>query len=85
MLWTQEQTEKFVGKLMEQGKANREEAQKITKELFEQIGANHKQFHAMVQEAVTSAIGNWKIVSKNEFDELNRKVEELSKKLADNK
>jgi len=85
MQWTQEQTEKFVSKLVEQGKANREEAQTFAKELFEQIGTNHRNLHEMIKEAVGGAVGNWKVVSQSQFDELNRKVEELTKKLEGDK
>lgn len=78
--WSQEQFENMVRKYLEQSQAAREENSKIIDELMKQVKNNQAQMQKMIQEAVNTALENSEPAF-NYFEQLNQKVEELSKKV----
>ncbi|QGG46742.1 phasin family protein [Heliorestis convoluta] len=81
MFWTQEQAEKFGNRLMEQGKVNREEAQQFVQQLWEQSQENQKRFQEIIRKSTQDVFDNWKGTTQSQLDELNRKVDEMMKKM----
>jgi len=78
--WTQEQFDNMLKKYLEQSKQAREENSKVIDELMKQVKNNQVQMQSMIQEAVNTALENAQ-PAVNYFKELNKKVEELSKKV----
>jgi polyhydroxyalkanoate synthesis regulator phasin len=79
--WSQEQFENMVRKYLEQSQTAREENSKIIDELMNQVKSNQTQMQKMIQEAVNTALENAE-PAYNYFEQLNQKVEELSKKVS---
>jgi len=79
--WSQEQLETMAKKYLEQSKLAREESNKVMEELMKQVKNNQAQMQKMVQQAVNSTFENVDIPVYNYFDDLNKKVEALSKKM----
>ncbi len=79
--WTQDQFDNMLKKYLEQSQAAREENSKVIDELMKQVKNNQVQMQKMIQEAVNSALENAE-PAYNYFEELNKKVEELSKKVS---
>jgi len=81
MSWTQEQIEGMVVKYLEQRKVAREETTKLVEELMQQAKKNQQEMQKMIQEAVNVTFENADIPGMNYFNELNKKIEDLSKKV----
>lgn len=79
--WTQEQMENAIQTYLSQRKVEREEALKVTEELMQQAKKNQQHFQNLIKEAVVSAVENANIPNFNYITELNKKVDELSKKV----
>lgn len=79
--WTQEQFDNMLKKYLEQSQVTREESSKIIDELMKQVKNNQAQMQKMIQEAVNTALENAE-PAYNYFEEINKKVEELSKKVS---
>ncbi|PKM76060.1 MAG: hypothetical protein CVU90_14390 [Firmicutes bacterium HGW-Firmicutes-15] len=79
--WSQEQLETMAKKYLEQNKLAREESNKVMDELMKQVKNNQTQMQKMVQQAVNTTFENVDIPVYNYFDDLNKKVEALSKKI----
>jgi polyhydroxyalkanoate synthesis regulator phasin len=79
--WSQEQLENMAKRYLEQSKLAREESNKVMEELMKQVKSNQAQMQKMVQQAVNTSFENVDVPVYNYFDELNKKVEELSKKI----
>jgi len=78
-LWTPEQAEKFINALIKQGNDNKDEAVKFATDLWEQGKKNQEQLQKIVNDAATTSYNNFKKVAQSQFDELNQKVEVLTK------
>lgn len=79
--WTQDQLETMAKKYLDQRKVAREEASKVMEELLKQVRNNQMQMQKMVQQAVNTTFENVDIPVYNYFEDLNKKVEALSKKV----
>lgn len=79
--WTQEQFDNMLKKYLEQSQVVRDENSKVIDELMKQVKNNQAQMQKMIQEAVNTALENAE-PAYNYFEELNKKVEELSKKVS---
>jgi len=79
--WTQEQFETMAKKYLEQRKVAREECSKVMEELMKQVKNNQVQMQTMVQQAVKNTFDNVDVPVYNFFEDLNKKVENLSKKV----
>ena len=80
MSWTQEQFDTMLKKYLEQSKIAREENSQVIDELMKQVKNNQVQIQKMIQEAVNAAMETAK-PAYSYFEELNKKVEELTKKV----
>lgn len=81
MSWTQEQIENMIRKYLDQRKVAREETTKLVEELMNQAKKNNQQMQKMMQEAINATMENVDFPSFSYFDELNKKVDDLSKKV----
>ncbi|NLT19491.1 MAG: phasin family protein [Syntrophomonadaceae bacterium] len=79
--WSQEQFDTMIKKYNEQVKIARDENIKVIEELIQQVKKNQTQMQNMVQEAVKAAMENIEIPNFNTLEELQKKVDELSKKV----
>lgn len=79
--WTQDQFDSMLKKYLEKSQVAREENSKVIDELMNQVKNNQAQMQKMIQEAVNTAIENAQ-PAYNYFEELNKKVEELGKKVS---
>jgi len=82
--WSQEQLETMAKKYLEQNRVAREESNKVMEELMKQVKNNQKQMQQMVQQAVSTSFENVDLPVYNYFNDLNKKVEALSKKISEN-
>lgn len=80
--WNQEQIENFIKKCMDQNKIARDESTRLVEETFKQAKRNQQQLQKMIHDSVVGAFGKLDIPTFNYYDELSRKVDELSKKVA---
>ena len=80
--WSQEQFENMMKKYLDQSRIAREENSKVIDELMKQVKTSQAQIQSMIQEAVKEAVENAG-PAYSYFEELNKKVEELSKKVND--
>ena len=81
MSWSQEQLDTMIKKYLDQRKICREESSKVVEELMKQVKNNQMQMQKMVQEAVNAAFENVQVPVYNYFEDLNKKVDELGKKV----
>lgn len=81
MSWSQEQMENMLSKYIEQRKLARDESSRLIDEVMNQVKRNQMQMQKMVQEAVNTALENVDIPGNKYFDDLNARINELSKKL----
>jgi len=79
--WSQEQLDTMIKKYNEQIKIAREENIKVIEELVQQVKKNQMQMQNMIQDAVKAAMENIEIPNFNTLEELQKKVDELSKKV----
>lgn len=79
--WTQDQFDNMLKKYLEQSQVAREENSKVIDDLMKQVKNNQAQMQKMIQEAVSAALENAE-PAYNYFEELNKKVEDLSKKIS---
>ena len=79
--WSQEQLESMARKYLDQRKLARDECGKVMEELMKQVKNNQIQLQTMVQQAVKTTFENVDIPVYNFFEDLNKKVESLSKKV----
>ena len=79
--WTQDQFDNMLKKYLEQSQVAREENSKVIDDLMKQVKNNLAQMQKMIQEAVSAALENAE-PAYNYFEELNKKVEDLSKKIS---
>lgn len=81
LTWTQDQLEAMAKKYLEQSKLSREESNDVMEKLMQEIKNNQTQMQQMVQQAVKTSVENVDIPVYNYFADLNKKVEDLSKKV----
>lgn len=78
-----DEIEEFINKLVERG----EIAKKDREELFKEMRERHKKYHhgeeSHVQKRVSELMDRFSIPTKNDFEELNKKLVGLEKKLDD--
>ncbi|MDD3853243.1 MAG: phasin family protein [Syntrophomonadaceae bacterium] len=79
--WSQEQLDSMLKKYNEQIKTAREENIKLVEEMIQQVKKNQAQMQNMLQEAVKAAMENIEVPTFNTLDELQKKVDEISKKV----
>ncbi len=82
MAWNQEQIENFIRKCMDQNKIARDESTRLIEETFNQAKRNQQQLQKMIHESVLGAFGKLDIPTLNYYEELTKKIDELSQKVA---
>lgn len=80
--WNQEQIENFLRKCLDQKKLARDQSTRLMEEMFNQAKKNQQQIQCMIQDSVVGAFGKLDIPTLSYYDELAKKIDELSKKVA---
>lgn len=80
-LWAQDQAEKMVRLMLDQGRVTREESKKVMDDLVEQVRKNQGEMQRLAQEAVRTSLANLNIPTQDQLAELNRKIAELNRKI----
>lgn len=80
-LWAQDQAEKMVRTMLDQGRVTREESRKVMDDLVEQIRRNQGEMQRLAQEAVRGSLANLNIPTQEQISDLNRKIDELNRKI----
>ena len=83
LAWNQEQVETLISKYLEQSKSAREEATKFAEELMNQAKRNQQQIQQMIEESVVGAFSKLDIPTFSYINNLGKKVDDLSQKVAD--
>jgi len=81
MAWNQEQIENFFRKYLDQNKLARDESTRLMEEMFNQAKKNQQQIQTMIQDSVVGAFGKLDIPTLSYYEELAKKIDELSKKV----
>jgi polyhydroxyalkanoate synthesis regulator phasin len=97
LAWSQEQTEATLRRLIDQGRVNREDGNRMLRELGEQARRNSQELSRMVQEGVRSGLQAMRAqdsfaaqtpatpagsaVAAEQFEALSRKIDELNAKI----
>ncbi len=78
---THDEIEEFINKLVERG----EIAKKDREELFKEMRERHKKFHhgeeSHAHKKVTEIMEHFAVPTRNDFEELNKKLSDLEKKI----
>jgi poly(hydroxyalkanoate) granule-associated protein len=87
MALTQEEIEKFVGKLVERGEIAEKDGRKLIKDIMERRRKKSAEVRSdtedEVEKRMEEVLGRMNIASKSDIDALNRKITTLTKKLDD--
>ena len=77
---THDEIEEFVDKLVERGEIARKDREELMKEMRERYKMHHGEEHPM-HKRVTEMMERFSVPTKNDFDELNKKLADLEKKI----
>ena len=80
-LWAQDQAEKMLRLMLDQGRVTREESRRMLDQLAEQVRQNQAEMQRLAQEAVKSTLTNLQVPTQDQVAELNRKIDELNRKI----
>jgi poly(hydroxyalkanoate) granule-associated protein len=87
MALTQEEIERFVGKLVERGEIAEKDGRKLIKDIMERRRKKSAEVRSdtedEVEKRMEEVLGRMNIASKSDIDALNRKITTLTKKLDD--
>jgi len=78
---TKDKVEEFVDELIRKGEASQSEKGKLIDEFMEKAKAREKELTEKVKTMVQKNIGELKLPSKKEIEELKKKVDELEKQI----
>lgn len=78
---TREKAEEFAKELIKKGKLSENEKAKFIKDVLEQSEKRKTEIEEKIEKTVETVIAKMNIPSKKEFEELKKKVEELSQLL----
>lgn len=80
-LWAQEQADRLVHACLDAQKSNREEGRKLAEKMAEQVKANQENLQRFIHSSVSLSLASMRIPQPGQVEELNRKVEALTKEL----
>jgi polyhydroxyalkanoate synthesis regulator phasin len=80
-LWAQDQAEKMVRLMLDQGRVTREESKKVMDDLVDQVRRNQGEMQRLAQDAVRTSLTNLNVPTQDQVTELNRKIDELNRKI----
>ena len=79
---TKEKIEQVTRKLVDEGKISMDEAEKLSGDLLESGKKQWDEFQTKITAAVKKALENLDIVSREDFQEMTSRVEDIEKRLA---
>lgn len=80
-LWAQDQAEKMVRIMLDQGRVSRDESRRVMDDLVQQVKQNQAEMQRLAQEAVRNSLVNLNVPTQDQIAELNRKIDELNRKI----
>ncbi|GMU57273.1 MAG: hypothetical protein AMXMBFR33_64190 [Candidatus Xenobia bacterium] len=80
-LWAQEQADHLVRACLDSQKSTREEGKKLAEKMAEQVKANQENLQRFIHSSVSLSLASMRIPQPGQVEELNRKVEALTKEL----
>ena len=80
-LWAQDQAEKMVRLMIDQGRVTRDESRKMLDDLAAQVRQNQAEMQRLAQEAVRSTLVNLNVPTQDQIADLNRKIDDLNRKI----
>lgn len=80
-LWAQDQADRLVRACLDSNKTTREEGVKLAEKMAEQVKANQENLQRFIHSSVSLSLASMRIPQPAEVEELNRKVEALTKEL----
>ncbi len=80
-LWAQEQADKLVSACLDAQKTGREESRKLAEKMAEQVKANQENLQRFIHSSVSLSLASMRIPQPGQVEELNRKVDALTKEL----
>lgn len=80
-LWAQDQAEKMVRIMLDQGRVTRDESRRVMDDLVQQVKQNQAEMQRLAQEAVRNSLANLNVPTQDQIAELNRKIDELNRKI----
>ena len=81
LCWTQEQGDKVIQTLVEQGRVTREESLRIADAVANQVKSNQVELQKWVQSSIQMSMAAFKMPQSNEVEALNKQIAELTKKV----
>lgn len=79
--WAQDQGDKIVTSMLEQGRVSREEGLRLADRIAGHVRQNQEEMQKWIQGAVQMSMAAFKMPSTTQVDELTRKVDELTRKV----
>ena len=79
--WTQEQGEKMIQTMLEQGRVTREESLRMADAMANQVKSNQVELQKWVQSSIQMSMAAFKLPQSNEVEALHKQIAELTKKV----
>jgi len=83
--YSEEKVSEFVREVSARGEEKRKDVEKMKKELKEKATALQKEFGKRVHREVKAAMENMRMASNKDLESLRKRIEELEKKLTENR
>lgn len=80
-LWAQEQADVLVRACLDSQKSTREEGRKLAEKMAEQVKANQENLQRFIHSSVSLSLASMRIPQPGQVDELNRKIDALTREL----
>jgi len=80
-LLTKEKTEELVDELIAKGEVAEKDRKKVTEDLMNRAREEQQRFSQLIKDNVTKVLGEMRFPGKSQWEELNRRVEELEKRV----
>jgi polyhydroxyalkanoate synthesis regulator phasin len=80
-LLTKEKTEELVDELIAKGEVAEKDRRKVTEDLLNRAKEEQQKFSQAVKENVRKVLGEMKFPSRSNWEDLNKRVEELEKRV----
>lgn len=80
-LLTKEKTEELVDELVAKGEVAEKDRKKVTEDLLSRAREEQQKFSQAVKENVRKVLGEMKFPSRSNWEDLNKRVEELEKRV----
>lgn len=80
-LYSKDQIEKIIDELVQKGEVGAKEAEQMVENIIEKGESSKKEFDDLIKSRVSQILKELNVVSREEYEQLQKRVEELEKKL----